>query len=41
MKAVAYMLDTSEEVWGKFAGDKAKYAIGEPTIELLFKSYKD
>ena len=41
MKAVAYMLDTSEEVWGKFAGDKAKYAIGGPTIELLFKSYNE
>ena len=41
MKAVAYMLDTSEEVWGKFAGDKAKYAIGGPTLELLFKSYNE
>ena len=41
MKAVAYMLDTSEEVWGKFAGEKAKYAIGGPTIELLFKSYNE
>ena len=41
MKAVAYMLDTSEQVWGKFAGEKAKYAIGGPTIELLFKSYNE
>ena len=41
MKAVAYMLDTSEEVWGKFAGEKAKYAIGGPTLELLFKSYNE
>ena len=41
MKVVAYMLDTSEEVWGKFAGDKAKYAIGGPTLELLFKSYNE
>ena len=41
MKAVSYMLDTSEEVWGKFAGEKAEYAIGGPTIELLFKSYNE
>ena len=41
MKAVAYMLDTSEGVWGKFAGEKAKYAIGGPTIELLFRSYNE
>ena len=41
MKAVAYMLDTSENVWGKFAGEKAEYAIGGPTIELLFKSYNE
>ncbi len=41
MKAVAYMLDISEEVWGKFAGEKAEYAIGGPTIELLFKSYNE
>ena len=41
MKAVAYMLDTSKEVWGKFAGDKAEYAIGGPTLELLFKSYNE
>ncbi len=38
MKAVAYMLDTS--IWSKFAKeDVADYAIGGPTIELLFKSY--
>ena len=41
MKAVAYMLDTREGVWGKFAGEKAKYAIGGPTLELLFKSYNE
>ena len=41
MKAVVYMLDTSKEVWGKFAGNKAKYAIGGPTLELLFKSYNE
>ncbi len=38
MKAVAYMLDT--KIWSKFANDNvAEYAIGGPTIELLFKSY--
>lgn len=37
MKAVAYMLDTS--VWNVFAGEKAEYAIGGPTIEMLMKSY--
>ncbi len=37
MKAVAYMLDTN--VWSVFKGDKAEYAIGGPTIELLVKSY--
>ncbi len=40
MKAVAYMLDT--EIWKKFANeDVADYAIGGPTIELLFKAYNE
>lgn len=37
MKAVAYMLDT--KIWSSFATDKAEYAIGGPTVEMLFKSY--
>ena len=38
MKSVAYMLDTN--AWSKFAvSGKADYAIGGPTVELLFKSY--
>lgn len=37
MKAVVYMLDTN--VWKPFQGDKAEFAIGGPTIELLMKSY--
>ena len=37
MKSVAYMLDT--KAWSGFATEKAEYAIGGPTIELLFKSY--
>ncbi len=38
MKYVAYMLDMS--IWGKFAKNEvADYAIGGPTIELLFKAY--
>ena len=37
MKSVAYMLD--KNIWSVYAGDKAKYAIGVPTAELLFKSY--
>ena len=38
MKSVAYMLDT--KAWSGFAlADKAEYAIGGPTLELLFKSY--
>lgn len=36
MKAVAYMLDT--KIWSSFATDKAEYAIGGPTVEMLFKS---
>ena len=39
MRSVAYMMDTSEKVWGTFAGEKAEYAIGGPTIEMLLKSY--
>lgn len=37
MKSVAYMLDT--KAWSGFATEKADYAIGGPTLELLFKSY--
>ncbi len=38
MKAVAYMLDTS--IWKTFVNtDVADYAIGGPTVELLFNSY--
>ena len=37
MKAVAYMLDTN--VWRAFKGEKAQYAIGGPTIEMLMSSY--
>ena len=38
MKSVAYMMDTT--AWNsKFKGNKAEYAIGGPTVELLFKSY--
>ena len=39
MKAVAYMLDTV--AWKDFAGDNAEYAIGGPTLELLFKSHNE
>lgn len=39
MKAVAYMLDT--EVWKVFKGEKAEYAMGGPSIELLFHSYNE
>ena len=39
MKAVAYMLDTN--VWGIYAGSKAEYAIGGPTLEMFCASYKD
>lgn len=37
MKAVAYMLDTN--VWNVYVGEKAEYAIGGPTAEMLLKSY--
>lgn len=36
-KAVAYLLDT--EVWSVYKGEKAEYAIGGPTVEMLMKSY--
>ena len=39
MKAVAYMLDVN--AWKGFKGDNAEYAIGGPTIELLFKSHNE
>ena len=37
MKAVAYMLDTN--VWNTFKEETASYAIGAPTLEMLFDSY--
>ena len=37
MKAVAYMLDT--DVWNVYKTDKAEYAIGGPTVEMLIESY--
>ena len=37
MKAVAYMLDT--DVWNVYKTDKAEYAIGGPTVEMLMESY--
>lgn len=37
MKVVAYMLDTN--IWSSFKADKADYAIGGPTIEMLMASY--
>ncbi|MBQ9012509.1 MAG: hypothetical protein IJ094_02925 [Bacilli bacterium] len=38
MKAVAYMLDI--DIWSIFArGKNAEYAIGGPTIEMVFNSY--
>ena len=37
MKAVAYMLDT--DVWNIYKTDKAEYAIGGPTVEMLMESY--
>ena len=39
MQAVSYLLDTN--VWSVYAGDNAEYAIGGPTIELLFKSINE
>ena len=37
MKAVAYMLDT--DVWNVYRANKAEYAIGGPTVEMLMESY--
>lgn len=39
MKAVAYLLDT--DVWNVYKTDKALYAIGGPTIEMLMQSYNE
>ena len=41
MLAVAYMLDTSDKVWGQYkdAEGKAEYAIGGPTLDLFCASY--
>ena len=39
IRNVAYLLDTN--IWNVFAGDKAEYAIGAPTIELFSASYND
>lgn len=33
------MLDA--DIWNNFAGDYAEYAIGGPSVELLFKSYNE
>ena len=37
MRAVAYMLDTG--IWSSFKTEKADYAIGGPTVEMLMASY--
>ena len=37
MRTVAYMLDTG--IWSSFKTDKAEYAIGGPTVEMLMASY--
>lgn len=37
IKSIAYLLDTN--VWNGFKGDKAEYAIGGTTVEMLLKSY--
>ena len=37
MRGVAYMLDTN--IWSGFKGEKAKYAVGGPTIEMFINSY--
>ena len=39
IKAVSYLMDT--EAWSIYAGNKAEYAIGSPTLEMLVASYKD
>ena len=38
IRVVAYMMDTN--VWSTFAGAKAEYAMGGPTLELFCASYK-
>ena len=38
INSVAYLMDTN--VWSTFAGTKAEYAMGGPTIELFCASYK-
>ncbi len=38
IRAVAYMMDTN--IWSTFAGTKAEYAMGGPTLELFCASYK-
>lgn len=39
MKAVSYLLDTN--IWSVYAGEKAEYAIGGPSIEMFLKSYSE
>lgn len=40
MAVVSYLLN--DEIWSKkFANEKAEYAIGGPSLELLFKSYNN
>ena len=39
MKATAFLMDTN--AWSIYAGEKAEYAMGAPTIELFCASYKD
>ena len=42
IRAVAFMMDTSDGVWGKWANSNfAEYAIGGPTLEMYVESYKD
>ena len=42
IRAVAFMMDTSANVWGKWANNNlAEYAIGGPTLEMYVNSYKD
>ena len=39
MKVMPYMLDTN--TWKTYVGDKAEYAIGGASIEMLMASYSD
>lgn len=39
IKATAYLMDTN--IWSEYAGEKAKYAIGGPTVEMFITSYED